>query len=112
VSVRTRGRRRIIVGEQTYIWYIAPDDESPYNILHIVSDDKRLILSCPLGTKMSYVISKGRIFQAEETNGHWNRYLLPFEVPDSITPKFVEKVIVWATQNHGAVSVPARNMPV
>ena len=43
MSVRTKGRRKIIVSDQTYIWYIALDDDSPYIILHIASDDKRLI---------------------------------------------------------------------
>ncbi len=99
MSMRTKGRRKIIVGNQTYIWYVALDDDTPYNVLNIASDDKYLILSCPLQTKIAYVISKGRIFQTKETNGTWNRYLLPFNIPEMITPKFVKKLIVWATQS-------------
>ena len=105
MSIRTKGRRRIIVGGQTYIWYVAPDDDSPYNVLNIVSDDKYLILSCPLGTKTAYVISKGRIFQTKETNGSWNRYLLQLDIPDSITPEFVARIIAWSTQSTDAVSI-------
>lgn len=105
MSVSQKGRRSITVGEQQYIWYVAPDADSPYDMLQIISDDKSLILSCPLHTAAGYVISKGRIFQAKETNGLWNRYLLPFAVPEAITPKFVEAVIVWATQNTDAVPV-------
>ena len=112
MSIRTKGRRKISVREHTYIWYVALDDDSPYNILHIVSDDKRLILSCPLQTKTAYVISKGRIFQAKGTNGVCNRYLLPFDIPDSITPSFVEKVIVWSTQNTDATPVSRNDVPV
>jgi hypothetical protein len=112
MSIRTKGRRKIIVRDQTYIWYIALDDDSPYNILHIVSDDKCLILSCPLQTKIAYVISKGRIFQAKGTNGVWNRYLLPFEIPESITPSFVKKVIVWSTQNTDATPISRNVVPV
>ena len=48
MSVRTKGRRKIIVGDQTYIWYVTLDDDSPYIILHIVSDDKRLMSSAML----------------------------------------------------------------
>ena len=105
MSIRTKGRRKIIVNDQSYFWYVAPDDDSPYNVLHIVSDDKYLILSCPLRTKTAYVISKGRIFQTKETDGTWNRYTLPFEIPDMITPKFVEKLIVWSTQNSDAIPI-------
>lgn len=112
MSIRTKGRRKIIVGEQTYIWYVGLDDDSPYNVLNIVSDDKYLILSCPLQTKTEYVISKGRVFQTKETNGGWNRYLLPFHIPDIITPKFVEQLIVWATHNTGAIPVNANDVPV
>ena len=112
MSIRTKGRRKIIVGDQTYIWYVTLDDDSPYIILHIVSDDKRLILSCPLQTKIAYVISKGRIFQAKGTNGVWNRYLLPFDIPEIITPSFVEKVIVWSTHNTDATPVSRNDVPV
>ena len=67
MSIRSKGRRKIIVDGQTYLWYVALDDESPYNIFNIVSYDKYLILSCPLQTKTEYVISKGRVFQGKET---------------------------------------------
>ncbi len=112
MSIRTKGRRKIIVGDQPYIWYVALDDDTGCNTLHIVSDDKYLILSCPLRTKIAYVISKGRIFQAKETNGLWNRYLLPFDIPEMITPKFVEQMIVWATQNTDAITINANDVPV
>lgn len=105
MSIRSKGRRRIIVDEKTYFWYVALDDESPYNILNIVSNDKYLILSCPLQTKTEYVISKGRIFQGKETKEGWSRYLLPFHIPKSITPKFVEQLIVWSTQNTDAIKI-------
>ena len=86
-------------------WYVALDDESPYNILNIVSYDKYLILSCPLQTKTEYVISKGRIFQGKKTKEGWSRYLLPFHIPESITPKFVKQLIVWSTQNTDAIKI-------
>ena len=109
MSIRSKGRRKIIVDGQTYLWYIALDDESPYNILNIVSDDKYLILSCPLQTKTEYIISKGRVFQGKETKEGWCRYLLPFSIPERITPKFVEKLIVWSTQNTDAVKIQWNN---
>lgn len=98
MSIRSKGRRKIIVDSQTYLWYVALDDESPYNILNIVSDDKSYILACPLQTEKEYIISKGRMFQAKKTNGRWNRYFLPFHIPEIITPKFVEQLILWSTK--------------
>lgn len=103
MSIRTKGRRKIIVEGQKYVWYVALDNDSPYNVLHIISDDKYLILSCPLLTKTEYVISKGRTFQTKETKGGWNRYLLPFHIPDIITPKFVEQLILWSTQDNDVI---------
>ena len=111
MSISTKRRRKIIVGDRAYVWYVAQDDDSWYDVLNIVSDDKYLILSCPLKTGTDYVISKGRIFQGRETSGGWNRYLLPFDVPESVTPGFVEKVILWATRGTDAVPV-SRNEDV
>ena len=42
MSIRTKGRRRIIVGNLTYVWYVALDYDTPYNVLNIASDDKCL----------------------------------------------------------------------
>ena len=69
MSVAAKGRRQIIVRDQKYIWYVALDDDSPYHVLNIVSEDKCLILSCLLKTETDYIISKGRVFQTKATNG-------------------------------------------
>ena len=112
MSVSAKGRRQIIVGNQKYFWCVALDDDSPYHVLNIVSDDKCLILSCPLKTGTDSIISKGREFQTKETNGVWNRYLLPYSIPDVITPAFVERLIVWATQITDAVPIYDIGIPV
>lgn len=112
MSISTKRRRRIIVRDKAYFWYVALDDESPYNILNIVSEDKYLILSCPLRTGKEYVISKGRVFQTKETDGCWNRYLLPFSIPDIITPRFVKELIVWSTGDTEAIPIDGIGNPV
>ena len=99
MGVAKKGRREITVADKSYIWYIALDPDTPYYVLNIASFDKALIISCPIKTKTAYIISKGNIFQNKKTNGKWNRYLLPFNVPDIITPKFVSELIFWATQS-------------
>lgn len=104
MSVNTKNKRKIIVGKNNYLWYV-DDYDSPYHILHIVSNDKSLILSCPVKTETPYVISKGRYFQNQKTDGNWHRYLLPFRIHEIITPGFVSQVIVWATDNKNAVQV-------
>lgn len=79
-----------------------PDDDSLYHILHIASTDKQLILACPIDSEQPYLISKGKIFQNQPANGVWNRYVLPFEIPEIITPSFVAATITWATQENRA----------
>lgn len=105
MSVRTKGRRKIIVKDKSYVWYVALDHDSEYYVLNIISSDKSLLISCPLGMKTPYIISKGSVFQNEKTNGCWNRYLLPFHVPEIITPKFVSEVIQWVSQGENAVKI-------
>lgn len=109
-----KGRRKITVSDKDYVWYICMDKESPYHILNIVSDDKALIISCPLKTETSYIISKGNVFQNKKTDGRWNRYLLPFDMPEIITPKFVSDIIFWAIQDGEAKEIKWNkdNVPV
>ena len=107
MSISTKRRRKIIVGDRAYVWYVAEDDDSAYDVLNIVSDDKYLILSCPLKTGTDYVISKGRVFQQKEIHSGWSRHLLPFGIHDAVTPKLAEQIIVWATEGTDAVPINA-----
>lgn len=114
MSVRTKNRRKIIVKDNLYIWYLEMDNDSPYYLLNIVSEDKNLILSVPLHTETPYIISKGKIFQNAKTNGMWNRYLIPITIPEIITPKIVSEIIKWAVSETDAVIVEwnGRDIPV
>ena len=93
----TKGRRKIEVNGRMFVWHVAEDFDSPYKVLQVASDEKKLILAAPLQTPEAYVISKGTIFQGNPTNGRWERYALPFNIPDAITPKFVAELIKWST---------------
>ena len=55
MGVMKKGRRKITVSDKSYVWYIGSDYDSPYHVLNIVSDDKALILSCPLKTETAYI---------------------------------------------------------
>lgn len=100
MSIRKKGRRKIVCGDKNYIWYVHSDDESPYFILSAAAEDKSLIFSCPLNMEIPYIIiQRGKYFQSEKTYGLWHRRLIPFDVPQIITPGFVAKLIDWA--EHG-----------
>lgn len=98
-------KRKIICNDEEYYWYIAQDDDSECYLLEIVSNDKQLVLTFPLNMTMPYIISKGKMFQGQKTNGRWNRYLLPFSAPESITPQFVSEIISWAAGKPNAENV-------
>jgi hypothetical protein len=112
MGVSKKGRRKIVVGDKIYFWNVEKDNDSPYYILNIISDDKYLILSCPLKAEVEYVISKGGVFKTKKTDGCWNRYLLPFHIPDIITPKFVERLIEWSVQDTDTVRIDGIEVPV
>lgn len=104
MAVRKKGRRKITYKNKEYIWYVKEDYYSIYYVLNVISCDKSLIMSVPLKTVTPYAISKGRIFQGQK-NVNWNRYIMPFEVPEIITPRFMSLLIRWATEDSDAVRV-------
>lgn len=112
-------RRRIICGGTTYVWYVIAGGDRDYwdrvtlleergnwesAFLHIISEDKSLILTIPLSAPKPYAVSKGRIFQGKPASGRWERYLLPFGIPRAVTPRFVAEVIEWAANGKDSVS--------
>ena len=113
--VRAKGRRKISALGRNYVWYVISGEYdcdywervssnnwgTPF--LHIISEDKRLILTIPLNAPTPYAVSKGREFQGKQTSGCWERYILPFDIPESITPRFVSEVIEWAVSGDGAI---------
>ncbi len=114
MGVRKRNRRKIVVDEKSYVWYVTQDYDSEYNLLNIVSEDKQLILSVPLKTDMTYIISKGKVFQNTKTSGRWERYELPIAITDAITPKTVAQIIKWAVCEEQAKCLEwdGRDIPV
>ncbi len=113
MSVAKKHRRKIVCGGEKYVWYVLTGDrdywervasndwETPF--LHIVSEDKALILTIPLNAPTPYAVSKGRMFQGNLTSGCWERYLLPFTISEIVTPKTVSEIIAWAVDGQNAV---------
>ena len=114
MGINKKGKRKICVENKEYVWYVNEDYDSPYYVLNILSEDKSLIVSCPLKTETAYLICKGIVFQNQKTSGVWNRYLLPFINPEIITPVFVAGIITWATKGANATLVEwnGRDIPV
>ena len=69
------------------------------------SEDKSIVLALPLGTEKDYIISKGRLFQKKKTSGTWERYLLPIEMGNEITPAVISSIISWAENGSGAIAI-------
>ena len=70
MSIRKKGRRKIVCGDKQYIWYVHYDNESPYCLLNVAAEDKSLIISCPLNMELPYVIIyNGTYFQGEKIDG-------------------------------------------
>lgn len=105
MAVRTIKRRKIICDGVNYVWYVKEDDDYSCHVLHVISENKQLILSYPLDGKVSYVISKGAIFQNYGSDGCWARYLYPVSFAGTVTPKFVSEVIKWAVQEKDAARI-------
>lgn len=109
MAVRLKSRRELVCGGKKYVWYVLADAdideggelETPF--LHIISEDKALILTIPLNAPKPFVVSKGRVFQGKKRSGCWERYFLPFALPEAITPKTVSEIIEWAEHGENAV---------
>lgn len=97
MSVRTTGRRKLVYKGKDYVWYVKADDDfCGRRVLHIIAQDKTLILACPLEAEVPHLISKGRVFQGTSQTGIWHHYKLPQALPNPITPKVVAGIIEWA----------------
>ena len=113
MAVRKKSRRKLVHGGKSYVWYILAGDrdywthyytnlwETPF--LHIISEDKTLILTIPLDIPKPYAISKGRAFRGGKTSGCWEGHFLPFLLPKAITPKIVADIIDWAEHGEDAL---------
>lgn len=106
MAVRTKGRRKIIVNNQLYIWYVSEHGTEWYHhILHIVSADKKLILNYPLDSQISYAINCGTVFQNYKPNDCQARYLVPGEPITAASVGAVERLILWAVHGQNAARI-------
>ena len=98
MGVRTKGRRKIVVDGEDYVWYVAENDDGPGVVLHVASQDKKLAVMYPLYDEIGqqYIVILGERFTGAETGGPWKRFVCPqFESDGVVTPKHVRDLILW-----------------
>lgn len=99
MAVLRKNRRKIKYKDIDYVWYVkADEDHCDKKILTIISQDKQLIITYPIGANPPYIVSKGKVFQGKKMDGVWHRYRLPFRGEEVIVPKFVVQLISFATE--------------
>ncbi len=62
MGISVRKRRRIQYGGQNYIWWVVPNDDDCDQIyLNIISEDKKIILACPIGDEIGRASCRERV---------------------------------------------------
>ena len=99
MAVKTKGRRKITVGNRQFVWYMGDDDDSCDHVLHVVSHDKAFNvnyhLEQPAETRHLAVL--GREFPGlPDAGGNWMRVRCPrWEEGGALTPGGVRRLIDW-----------------
>ena len=95
MAIRTKNRRHITVEGSEYIWYVLPEKEGGWHILHICDTDKTLRIRVPLSPDPVY----GRIkvpfcyVSCDCDRFHQGIFLLPSEVGGQVTPSVVAGIL-------------------
>lgn len=100
MAIAKKGRRKIVVEDCHYLWWVDAWTEYPAS-LHVVSDDNRFHVIYPLGQHTApspRIYSLGDDFGARTgIRGPWHHFLTPrWDDTGAITPRFVRAVIEWA----------------
>ena len=110
MSVAKKKKRKIVIGDRNYYWYIAEDyDDFPSDVmnntlhaLNIVSEDKKFIVRYYLGFKTDekrHLTIIGVEFNGLASNGKWRRVKCPdWVAKNQVTPKDVRRIIEWCNE--------------
>ena len=101
MAVKKRGRREIIVNDETYIWHVALNRDGPGKVLHVANQDKTLVVMHALEKineeDSAYVVvvcAEG--FEGAEKQGFWQRFVSPeFHNGLAVMPSHVRNLILW-----------------
>lgn len=99
MAVTTKNRRKLLINNRRFIWYIRDDPDSADFVLHVISEDKNFIVVYHLHQPEStrYLIIIGKEFPGlANAGGNWIRVRCPqWETNHSITPASVHRLIEW-----------------
>ena len=103
MTVAKKGKRKIVVNEREFFWYVAEDlYEIPGGYtLFIVSEDKHFLVRYPLNqpeNRSNYLIVERKEFGGNgRFGGPWQRVVCPsFDKTDSVTPAIIREIILWS----------------
>ncbi len=105
MGIAKKRKRKIIVNDSEFYWYVAEDYESldlgTIHALTIASDDKKFIVKYPVQQKNGthrFLIVLGKKFGGTGKWGDsWQRVKCPiWEVSECISPKIVREIILWS----------------
>ncbi len=110
MALARKGRRRIDVDGETYLWWVASDEDcytSPgANALNVASEDRRLLVRYHLAQPATsrHVTVLGPVFRDVDCRGPWRRFRAP-ELGDerTITPADVARFIRWCRAGSDAI---------
>ena len=117
MAVKTKGRRKIVVADRPFVWYVGDDRDSNDHILHVVSHDKAFSVNYHLEQpeQIRHLAVVGREFPGLADAGRcWKRVLCPrFEEGGAVTPSGVRRLIEWClTAERELVEVDYRGQPL
>ncbi|MFF2082747.1 hypothetical protein ACFVVM_03190 [Nocardia sp. NPDC058176] len=104
MAIAKKGRRRIVVGDREFLWWVRPDWDN-HNApgvatVTVATDDRRILLDYALNQDedSQHVTVLGPEFRGESQNGPARRFRCPkFGLPGEIRPSHVAELIAWCT---------------
>ena len=107
MAVALKRKRKIVVNDQFFYWYVGPCEDWLYTCLCVLSPDKKFLVHYHLNQSESYQIVGPENWLPSfvtvlgnlgglSASGSWRRVRTPIWQQDSIiTPAFVRQLIEW-----------------
>lgn len=109
MGVQKKGKRKLQCCGRTFYWYVNHDDEDGGKLkLHIISENKKFIVSYEVGqAEKPYMVVQGKEFAGLESyiKGSWIRVRTPVWEDKMITPKFIETMIKWCLESKQEITI-------
>jgi hypothetical protein len=101
--ISKKHKRRIIINERIFLWWVAEDDDSPFVpfslAAHVVSEDGKFFVRYHRRQpdEFRHVTVLGEEFAVAGCGGRWRRFRCPrFGTEAAITPRDVRALIEWS----------------